>query len=87
MIKSPQLGPVALALMLSATPLLAQPAPPTPVAEPATQAQTAPAKNAPAASAQAPTGTPTTKGKDSPFDYRASEEISEDLPVSFPVDI
>lgn len=25
--------------------------------------------------------------KNSPFDYRPSEEISEDLPVSFPVDI
>ena len=24
---------------------------------------------------------------ESPFDYRPSEEISEDLPVSFPVDI
>lgn len=27
------------------------------------------------------------KPDDSPFDYRSSEEISEDLPVSFPVDI
>jgi len=25
--------------------------------------------------------------RESPFDYRASEEISEDVPVSFPVDI
>ena len=25
--------------------------------------------------------------RESPFDYRASEEISEDVPVSFPIDI
>jgi hypothetical protein len=29
----------------------------------------------------------TANSGDSPFDYRASEKISEDLPVSFPVDI
>ena len=28
-----------------------------------------------------------TESKDSPFDYEASEQISEDLSVSFPVDI
>ena len=28
-----------------------------------------------------------TASDDSPYDYRASEEISEDLSVSFPVDI
>jgi hypothetical protein len=32
----------------------------------------------------APTREP---NEDSPYDYRASEEISEDLSVSFPVDI
>jgi hypothetical protein len=30
---------------------------------------------------------PTADDKDSPFDYRSSEKISEDLSVSFPVDI
>ena len=34
--------------------------------------------------APARTGEP---NEDSPYDYRASEEISEDLSVSFPVDI
>ena len=31
--------------------------------------------------------TPAVAGGDSPFDYRSSEQISEDLSVSFPVDI
>jgi hypothetical protein len=31
--------------------------------------------------------TPTPDSNDSPFDYEASEEISQDLSVSFPVDI
>ncbi len=31
--------------------------------------------------------TPATASNDSPFDYEASEEISQDLSVSFPVDI
>jgi uncharacterized protein involved in high-affinity Fe2+ transport len=30
---------------------------------------------------------PAAQDEDSPFDYRSSEEISEDLSVSFPVDI
>ncbi len=34
----------------------------------------------------APTPAPQESGDD-PFDYRASEQISEDLSVSFPVDI
>jgi hypothetical protein len=34
----------------------------------------------------APTRAPQESGDD-PFDYRASEQISEDLSVSFPVDI
>jgi hypothetical protein len=48
---------------------------------------------APADSQQAPAGgaeqtpAPAPARKPSPSDYRASEEISEDLPVSFPVDI
>jgi hypothetical protein len=31
--------------------------------------------------------TPTPDSNDSPFDYEASEEISQDLSVSYPVDI
>ena len=45
-----------------------------------------PAKNAP----QRPplnTSTPPSDNDESPFDYKSSEEISEDLSVSFPVDI
>ncbi|MCB1679582.1 MAG: hypothetical protein KDI16_12945 [Halioglobus sp.] len=43
-----------------------------------------------AAPATAPDGDsarPSPRREDSPFDYRASEQISEDLSVSFPVDI
>ncbi|MEH6637524.1 MAG: hypothetical protein V7700_18545 [Halioglobus sp.] len=39
--------------------------------------------NEPSAPAQTAPG----QTNDSPFDYRSSEEISEDLSVSFPVDI
>ena len=39
----------------------------------------------PAASENASSAPPTEE--DSPFDYQASEQISEDLSVSFPVDI
>jgi hypothetical protein len=35
----------------------------------------------------APAGSAPAQSDDSPFDYRSSEEISEDLSVSFPVDI
>ena len=34
-----------------------------------------------------PAALPPATNNDSPFDYRSSEEISEDLSVSFPVDI
>jgi hypothetical protein len=89
MIKSRQLPPLFLALILVSPPLLAQPAPDAKAAEPATRAadKTAPAQQAPAARDSAQKSTPPTTGKDSPFDYRSSEEISEDVPVSFPVDI
>ncbi len=36
---------------------------------------------------QEPAPAPAGKDNDSPFDYEASEQISEDLSVSFPVDI
>jgi hypothetical protein len=89
MIKARQLAPLLLTLALGPTPLLAQPAADAKDAEPATRAadKTAPAPQEPAARDAAQKSTPPTTGKDSPFDYRSSEEISEDVPVSFPVDI
>ncbi len=89
MIKPRQLVPLFLAMALGSMPLLAQPAPQAKVAEPASPApqKTAPAQPVPAAREQAQKSTPSKTGKDSPFDYQSSEEISEDVPVSFPVDI
>ena len=92
MINPHQLPPLLLALALGSMPLLAQPAPDASAdgtAEPASRAadRTAPAQQTPAAPGPAQKSTPPTAGKDSPFDYRSSEEISEDVPVSFPVDI
>jgi hypothetical protein len=92
MTKARQLAPLLLALALGSTPLLAQPTPDTATPAPGAPAtgaadKTAPAQQAPAARDPAQKSTPPTTGKDSPFDYRPSEEISEDVPVSFPVDI
>jgi hypothetical protein len=79
---------LALGLVLDAAPLLAQTqAEGKDAAE--TTADTA-AADAPAAKQAPPANSapaPTSKGNSSPFDYRSSEEISEDVPVSFPVDI
>ena len=47
------------------------------------EAPASPAANEPSAPAQTAPG----QTNDSPFDYRSSEKISEDLSVSFPVDI
>ena len=89
MINPRYLTALFLVAALGAMPLLAQTAagpqaekPAQPVPE-----KTAPAKQEPAAPEKAPTKTPSGAGKDSPFDYQSSEEISEDVPVSFPVDI
>ncbi len=41
----------------------------------------------PAATASQPAAASAGNTDDSPFDYEASEQISEDLSVSFPVDI
>jgi hypothetical protein len=92
MIKPRQLAPLLLALMLGSGSLLAQPAPDAKAGESTTRAaeKTAPtpsAQPAPATREQAQKSTPPKTGKDSPFDYRSSEQISEDVPVSFPVDI
>ena len=42
---------------------------------------------APAATTSAEQPVPDNSSENSPFDYQASEEISQDLSVSFPVDI
>ena len=89
MIKSYQQAPLFLALALGSMPLLAQPATEAKTAEPTnrTADKTPPPQQAPAAPDAAQKSTPPKTGKDSPFDYKSSEEISEDVPVSFPVDI
>lgn len=88
------LTPLVLALLLGANPLAAQraadvdtatseqdsadrAAPKTGTSKPATSAPDSSSAKRPAPS----------RTNDSPFDYRSSEEISEDLSVSFPVDI
>tara|TARA_R110000850_G_scaffold149299_1_gene271773 strand:- start:497 stop:748 length:252 start_codon:yes stop_codon:yes gene_type:complete len=83
MINRLQLAPLLLALLLGAAPLLAQPE----TGEKSAAADDEPADK-PAATQEAPAGD-AAAGADtrSPFDYRSSEEISEDVPVSFPVDI
>ena len=86
--------PLCLALAFGASPLLAQTAgtdtsPPAPTAAEARKDAPAPqpsaGKNDSGAGASAKQRSDS--GGNSPFDYRASEEISEDLPVSFPADI
>ena len=89
MITPRQLSPLFLALILEATPLLAQ----AEDAELPSQAEAPVGDQSPAVSQSPSTkdtaqkSTPTKTGQDSPFEYRPSEEISEDVPVSFPVDI
>jgi hypothetical protein len=87
-----QLSPLFLALIFGAMPLFAQPEPGDASRSPAEG--TAPTTNQTSTPPQAPADTeptqkssPATTRGDSPFDYRSSEEISEDVPVSFPVDI
>ena len=72
-----------LFLALGAAPLYAQQATDAPEQE-TKDTQKSQAENKPAA---APATPPPAASNDSPFDYRSSEEISEDLSVSFPVDI
>jgi hypothetical protein len=85
----------ALLLLLAAAQLWAQqPAENSPpqTATPATQTPTKDAEGPAAAEPTAATSpekaaVETPASANSPFDYRASEKISEDLSVSFPVDI
>jgi hypothetical protein len=80
MIRTQTLVPALLALLLLGLPLAAQEA---------DEAQTPPAEAAPQSSTPPPREAETVPAAsdDSPYDYRSSEEISEDLSVSFPVDI
>ena len=80
-----------LTLLLGASPLLAhQSTSQEGAADTQPGAQAAPEQPATAASGDKP-DSPSPAQRDaagtSPFDYRSSEEISEDLSVSFPVDI
>jgi hypothetical protein len=84
--------PLCLALTCGAAPLFAQDAEPgtsQPAAATADAPKDAPAPQPPAGKKDtgAKTKQPSDSGGNSPFDYRASEEISEDLPVAFPADI
>ncbi len=82
------LVPVAAVLLAMAGPLWAQTD--TTGAEPNEPGTPAPAAEAPAkqeSRSQAESAGSAGESRDSPFDYEASEQISEDLSVSFPVDI
>ena len=93
MITTRALAVAILSLVLGAAPLHAQHATDTP--QQPTDAPEQDAKetqknqeNPPADKpVTAPATRPPATNNDSPFDYRSSEEISEDLSVSFPVDI
>ncbi len=74
----------ALALWLAVTGATAQPPPPEPAEAGAGEPPAAGGEQQ--EQAAPPPATPT-RGEPSPFDYRPSEQISEDLSVSFPVDI
>jgi len=89
-----QLALLVLTLTLGVQPVFAQQAQ-TGDAEPTVQAPAAKTESgatpqqqgSSAAGEPDPASEPASTSKDSPFDYRSSEEISEDLSVSFPVDI
>ncbi len=92
MIKPLLMAPLLLALALGRMPVAAQSsaaetqqASPEPTSAGGNTNDTAEQAVAPEGTAQ--TKTPPTTRNDSPFDYRSSEKISEDVPVSFPVDI
>jgi len=80
MIRTQTLAPAVLALLLVGLPLAAQEA---------DEAQPPPAEAVPESGTPPPREAETVPAAsdDSPYDYRSSEEISEDLSVSFPVDI
>ena len=92
MIKPRLMLPLLLALSPLSAPVAAQSAPTEPPQ--ASQEPTIDGSNKSDMAQQAttPEKSPqkkaaSTEGNNSPFDYRSSEKISEDVPVSFPVDI
>jgi len=93
MITTRALAVAILSLVLGAAPLHAQHATDTPQRATDVPGQDAKEtqKNQESPTADKPVTAPATRppaaNNDSPFDYRSSEEISEDLSVSFPVDI
>ena len=89
MIKSRQLSTLFLALALTPGTMesLAQEAPTETTESPPEGTSQVPQETVESPPAPAQTSTPPATGTDSPFEYRSSEEISEDVSVSFPVDI
>ena len=89
MIKSLLILPLFIVLSMGGNPLAAQSAQTEPSQESTSQEsdKTDAARQAIAPKGSAQKKTPPTADNDSPFDYRSSEKISEDVPVSFPVDI
>ena len=89
MITARALAPVLLALALGATPLAAQRVADVEGAAPEQKTPDSPVPAAAAAKpdSSAPVSPTPDSNNNSPFDYRSSEKISEDLSVSFPVDI
>ena len=91
MIKAPQLATFFLALALPAMVLMAPWEAAAQGEQSGENATPEAAESAPSAATPnpkpAPEKIPSNTGNESPFDYRPSEEISEDVPVSFPVDI
>jgi hypothetical protein len=86
MITTRALAIAILSLALGAAPLHAQQATDAPQqdAQETQKSQESEATDKPAAT---PAARPPAASNDSPFDYQSSEKISEDLSVSFPVDI
>jgi hypothetical protein len=83
MVEARSLTTVALVLGLTGSPLLAQTAD-APAQEQAPESTRQVETEDGVSPATAPPGP---ANDDDPFDYESSEEISEDLSVSFPVDI
>ena len=80
MLQSTRWSPLALVLLLFALPVGSQ----TEASDPSAPR----GKSDEASVPEAPVTRENTQvASENPFDYRASEEISEDVPVSFPVDI
>ena len=87
MIRPRQLLPLTLPLAIAVATAIAQPGVPPGAEAPTGATEPAPAGADEAAVESGEKQDSPTARNESPFEYRPSEEISEDLPVSFPVDI